>query len=592
MKELLFGIKYLNKISPKILIFSILIKAFGSFFNAFYGVYFLRIILYNLEAGASFWASFSVAVVLIVIETAYWYAQRCLFNIFNDKMTNKVNEQVLTDIAETVRKIPFKEFNKPETLDKASRISQNTSENLMKTSNAIAHAVSVIVDVAMISAYVFTVDPYALLISFVPVVTSLIFGKISSKLNFKLKEETTMPIRKKDYAKRIFYLPEYSKEIKLSSVSEEVKRIYSEGTKEHIEKHKKIGTKLAVISTLISIFEDGFNMFAAFIYMLIRIIFGTKYRYGDFLGIYNSITYFAWDIQWAGENIRNAMEAVPHVKEFRQFISCDFEEGKTKDINKDEFEITLNDVQFFYDENSKNIIDGISLCIKKGEKIAIVGENGAGKTTLVNLILGLYKPTSGSIKLNGTDITDIDTEERNKFFVSLFQDYNIYPFTVRENALMDLKGSDSEIEEGLKLLGLSEKIKELDRGMTRVFDEEGYNLSGGQNQRLAFLRVLTSKSSFVILDEPTSALDPINEERLYKLIGEKFKDETVLFISHKLCSTSFAEKIIFLEKGKIKEQGTHKELLEKGGGYAQLFNLQSSQYARSETALEGGEVNE
>ena len=168
MKELLFGIKYLNKISPKILIFSILIKAFGSFFNAFYGVYFLRIILYNLEAGASFWASFSVAVVLIVIETAYWYAQRCLFNIFNDKMTNKVNEQVLTDIAETVRKIPFKEFNKPETLDKASRISQNTSENLMKTSNAIAHAVSVIVDVAMISAYVFTVDPYALLISFVP----------------------------------------------------------------------------------------------------------------------------------------------------------------------------------------------------------------------------------------------------------------------------------------------------------------------------------------------------------------------------------------------------------------------------------------
>ena len=100
MKELLFGIKYLNKISPKILICSILIKAFGSFFNAFYGVYFLRIILYNLEAGASFWASFSVAVILIVIETAYWYAQRCLFNIFNDKMTNKVNEQVLTTAPE------------------------------------------------------------------------------------------------------------------------------------------------------------------------------------------------------------------------------------------------------------------------------------------------------------------------------------------------------------------------------------------------------------------------------------------------------------------------------------------------------------
>jgi len=128
--------------------------------------------------------------------------------------------------------------------------------------------------------------------------------------------------------------------------------------------------------------------------------------------------------------------------------------------------------------------------------------------------------------------------------------------------------------------------------MTSEFDKNGYNVSGGQNQRLAFLRVLTSKGSFIILDEPTAALDPINEEKLYKLIGEKFREETILFISHKLCSTSFAEKIIFLEKGKKSEMGTHTELISKGGGYASLFNLQSTQYAKGTLAMEGGEVNE
>ena len=595
MKEFIYAIKYLNGISPKILIYTILMKAFGSFFNAFYGVYFLRIILYNLEAGASFWASFSVAVFLIIIEAAYWYCERCLYrSVFLPKMENRVSEKVLSDIADTVRKIPYKEFNNPDTLDKASRIAQNTAENLMKTATAVAYIVSCVVDVGMISAYVFTVDPYALLISFVPLIASLLLGKVSSKLNFKLKEATTMPIRKKDYAKRIFYLPEYSKEIKLTDISEEVKEVFSEGTGEHIEAHKKIGSKLALVDTLVAVFEDGFNMFAAFIYMVIRIICGTTYRYGDFLGIYNSITYFSWDIQWAGENVRNAMEAVPHVKEFREFISRDLSKGEIKDvnINKENYVLSLNNLCFAYDEKSKNIIDGINLTINKGEKIAVVGENGAGKTTLVNLILGLYEPTSGSVTLNGAKVCDIDTEKRNEFFVSLFQDYNIYPFTVRENALMDLNGSDEEIKEGLRLLGLESKITDLNRGMTREFDENGYNLSGGQNQRLAFLRVLTSNSSFVILDEPTSALDPINEERLYKLIGEKFKEETVIFISHKLCSTSFADKIIFLEKGKIKEQGTHKELIEMNGSYASLFNLQSAQYAKSETLAEGGDVNE
>ncbi|MBE6730404.1 MAG: ABC transporter ATP-binding protein [Ruminococcaceae bacterium] len=594
MKEFLYAIKYLNGISPKILWGSVLLRAFGSVFNTFYGVYFLRIILYNLEAEAPFFDSVLVIAMLMIIETVYWYAERYMHqNVFMPKMENRVNEKVLSDIFDSVKKIPYMEFNKPETLDKASRISENTAENLMKTVKAVAHILSVIVDVFMIGAYVLFIDPFALLISVVPIVAPIILGKFSSKFNFKLKEETSLPIRKKEYAKRIFYLPEYAKEIKLSKISEEVKRIYSEGTNEHIEKHKTIGVKIAFVSFLTSIFENAFNIFAAFIYMLIRVMMGAVYRYGDFLGIYNSITYFAWDIQWAGENVRNAMEAVPHIKEFREFIERDFDEGKIKDIGTKDYILELKDASFSYDGiGGKNIIDGIDLIINKGEKIAIVGENGAGKTTLVNLILGLYKPTSGRVTLNGVDVSDIYIEKRNEFFVSLFQDFNIYPFTVRENALMGLNGSDEEIIKGLEDLNLSEKLSDLNRGMTSEFDKNGYNLSGGQNQRLAFLRVLTSKGSFIILDEPTSALDPINEEKLYKLIGEKFREETILFISHKLCSTSFAEKIIFLEKGKKSEMGTHTELISKGGGYASLFNLQSTQYAKGTLAMEGGEVNE
>lgn len=248
-----------------------------------------------------------------------------------------------------------------------------------------------------------------------------------------------------------------------------------------------------------------------------------------------------------------------------------------------QYEIRLDDVSFRYPKADRDTLSHINLTVHPGEKLAIVGLNGAGKTTLVKLVCGFLDPTEGRILLNGEDIRKFNRNDYYALFSAVFQEFSVLDVTVKENVAQCVDGIDeTRVWQCIDKAGLTEKIKSLPKGIEthlgrRVF-KDGVEFSGGQTQRLMLARALYKNAPILVLDEPTAALDPIAENDIYQKYNEMTHGRTSFFISHRLASTRFCDRIIFVDGGKIAEEGTHEELLKNGGGYAYLFEVQSKYY--------------
>ncbi len=282
------------------------------------------------------------------------------------------------------------------------------------------------------------------------------------------------------------------------------------------------------------------------------------------------------------------------VREFLEYPEpFRFEEGEPLPQNlRTPCEIRLEDVSFRYPKAEADTLRHINLTIRPGEKLAIVGLNGAGKTTLVRLACGFLDPTEGRVLLNGKDIRRYNRREYYKLFSAVFQEFSVLEASVAENVAQRVKGIDEErVRRCLEQAGLTEKVESLPKGMQtpigRQVFEDGVELSGGQTQRLMLARALYKDGPILVLDEPTAALDPIAESDIYQKYSGMTHGKTSVFISHRLASTRFCDRILMLENGQISEEGTHDELLKQGGSYAKLFEVQSRYY--KEGGKEDGE---
>ena len=252
-------------------------------------------------------------------------------------------------------------------------------------------------------------------------------------------------------------------------------------------------------------------------------------------------------------------------------------------------EIRFEHVCFRYEGSEEDTIRDLNLTIRPGERLALVGPNGAGKTTLIKLLCGLYRPTSGTVYLDGRDIQSLDQRAVFREFAVVFQDVFAFSFPLSDNvSCVDCGREDSERLRGsLEKAGLWERVQALPKGartfMNKDLDEAGVALSGGEVQKLMLARALYKDAPMVILDEPTAALDPIAESEMYERYDELVHGRTAVFISHRLSSTRFCDRILFLENGRITEEGTHGELMQRGGAYAELFSIQARYYKDQKT---------
>ena len=345
-------------------------------------------------------------------------------------------------------------------------------------------------------------------------------------------------------------------------------------------------------------FNQG--MFEVFLYLvrngggyifLIWRMLTTNMTIGDFVFYFGAITGF---VQWLDRIIicyKNITNANFLIDDFRDLID-------TKDISNREaghelpeygksVEIVLKDVCFKYEGSEHMILDNINLHICRGEKLAIVGANGAGKTTLIKLICGLLQPVSGQVFMNGVNIQEFNRDEYYSLVTAVFQGASLLPMSIAQNITL-CSEEDSDMEKLNKVIcmaGLDEKIVKLPLGyntnLLPSITESGIDLSGGEIQKLMLARALYKDAPLLILDEPTAALDPIAENMMYQKYHELTENKTSIFISHRLSSTRFCNRIIYLENGKICEEGSHEELMAKNGKYREVFDIQSYYYKAS-----------
>lgn len=329
----------------------------------------------------------------------------------------------------------------------------------------------------------------------------------------------------------------------------------------------------------------GIGNFAADIYVIWLVIDG-QIGAGDFVLYFNSIFMLSDAVrqwcdkisayQWLSNNICYA-------RDYLELEDCsDAPAGKP--LPEGKCEIEFRNVSYTYSGAEAPTIKNISFKLNKGERLAMVGLNGAGKTTLIKLMCGLYEPTEGEILLNGTPVNEFNRLEYFRLFSSVFQDINVLPVTIAEN-ISGRKAEDTDyqrVHDCMKKSGIYEKVmslpeKENTRLCKTVYDD-ATDLSGGQMQKLALAKALYKDAPVLLLDEPTAALDPIAEQEMYLSYAQFAKDKSSVFISHRLASTRFCDRIILIADGGIAEEGTHSELMQLDGKYAELFKMQSSYY--------------
>lgn len=287
------------------------------------------------------------------------------------------------------------------------------------------------------------------------------------------------------------------------------------------------------------------------------------------------------------KNLGGYKQTSAQTDDFRSFLAIPDRDAE-KDIiplpDSDNFEFEFENVSFQYPGQTDYALENLNLVIKAGQKIAVVGLNGAGKTTMIKLLLRLYDPMEGRILLNGIDIQCFDRVEYYRLFSPVFQNVELFAFPMAENVSMKppCETDTQKAEDKLILAGMEEKINSLENGvhteLLKVLHEDGIDLSGGEKQKLALARSLYKDAPVIVLDEPTAALDALAEYKLYRDFDELIGGKTAVYISHRLSSTRFCDRIAMFAKGKMVESGTHEELLTKGGAYAQMFNVQAQYY--------------
>lgn len=287
-------------------------------------------------------------------------------------------------------------------------------------------------------------------------------------------------------------------------------------------------------------------------------------------------------------NIRRLFQLSVEFKRFREYTDYGENTGKTDiPVNRKTPVIEFQHVSFTYPGSDREVLKDINLVVEKGEKIAIVGVNGAGKTTLMKLTCGLLLPASGRILLDGKDMAQMEPEERYSWFSCAFQDIQFLPLSIKENISMLIEDADNlKIWDCLKQAGIKDEVGSLplrlDTMMEKTLNKNAVDFSGGQKQKLILARALYRDTGVLVLDEPTAALDALAENDIYEKYARFTKDKTSFFVSHRLSSTRFCDRILLIDGGNIAEEGTHEELLAAGGLYAGMFEMQSKYYKECE----------
>ena len=464
---------------------------------------------------------------------------------------------------------------------------ESSIDRFLKMCNMMVQGITVIVTTG---AFYIMTDATGILFVLASFVLRFLVSRVLNKLNFDVRLKVNPLERKRNYVSRVFYLNDYAKELRLHpKVGDKLEKEFEETNDEIAKEQKRVGLKRTFLNFTRDYVVGDFIMDGLYItYLVFKATVLKTLAYSDAVVLFNRTSSLRRGFANIADVVPMAQENSLYIDKIRAFLdykpNMELNVGETVPSNN--AELSLKHVSFKYSEDADETLKDITLKVKPGEKIAIVGYNGAGKTTLIKLLMRLYDPTEGTITYHGKDIKDYKPCDYRRRIGVVFQDYQMYGATLLENVLMtDSKAGDYSEEaakEALERAGFSKRLQtlphSLDTQVTTEFDKDGINFSGGESQKIAISRAFYKDADILIMDEPSSALDPIAEYELNKAMESAAKGKTVFYISHRLSTTRDADRIILLEKGRIAEEGTHESLLEMNGKYAEMWRVQAGRY--------------
>lgn len=587
ISNVFYILKYAMKHNSFMVISYILCRCVFMGIGAFIDTFLLKEIIDIFTTTADYESVIKVLVLMFTLHVVRMVIFRLLENIFWTKMIG-FEGTIQRELMAKAQLIDLKCYDIPDYYDDfviaASQSEEMAKKAIMSAAGIIAH----IVAMAVAGTMIFTMNPVMMIFPVAGFIINIITRFIITKLEYEYGLEKQRIGRKADYSKRVFYQPEYAKEIKLTGIEDALLEQYDEAIAEERKMALKYSLKILVPTLInwITVFTLC-QFFAVPVYLAYLAIEKKSIQLGDVASLKNATNGIKSHLDQMNYALVDFQNVGQYAEKFRRFMEYEINiEGCEGEVPVPENDCTLElkNVSFKYKDSEKYVLKNVSMTIRRGEKIALVGENGAGKTTLIKLIMRLYDVTEGEILFGGVNIRKLDTKAYREKIGAVFQDFQIYGATLAENVKMDyVSENDSEgIISALKKADFGGKLKSLEKGieteLTKEFSDEGTMLSGGESQKAAIARMFMRNMPVAILDEPSSALDPIAEYRLNKSMLQNAENQAVILISHRLSTTKDADRIVLLENGSIAESGTHEKLLSSGGTYAKMWNVQAEKY--------------
>lgn len=499
-----------------------------------------------------------------------------------------VRMQVITERIDRALCLNYQMLERPDVLDIHQRATEATGGN----NNGVEGMMNLMVTLGrnlvtvLVTLVAVSVLDWRLILSLLVlgVLQYLYFRRIIKLDKLEVWDKLAPVWRQVNYMSRVTQDFDFAKDIRLFDMSDfllnKQRQVFAR-REERIDHHVELWFKHAVVMRIFYLIGKG---------LIYAVLFLAVLKKGMSIG--NFTMYLALAVAFSESLLEflhrfgDYRKASLEVDDFRSFMELDLEE-KTDTIpipKAEEYTIEFHDVSYRYLKAEKDAVSHLNMTLHPGEKLAVVGLNGAGKTTMIKLLLRLYDPTEGYITLNGTDIRRFEREDYYRLFSPVFQDVEIFAFPMAENISMETP-EDTErkrAEDAAFEAGLQEKILSLHKGidteLLKIVDEEGVDLSGGEKQKLALARALYKAAPVVVLDEPTSALDALAEQQLYERFDHMIGKKAAVYISHRLASTRFCDHVAMFRDGAMIEYGSHQELMEKGGEYAHMFEMQAQYY--------------
>lgn len=551
-------------------------------------LFFMRFIIDSLQAQRVYSDVLVMIAAMFAVKLAASVFESYTYNVVDPQGNIKVTALLMEMLYGQAVSVDLSCYETPEFYDTYTRANEQITKYAEKVIWTLTQTAGIFVSIIISLAAICASEPLIIVLATVPVIIEQFWAKKYTKYKYDRDKNTAYERRQVEYVNRVVYLQDFAKDLRLTNIFNPILKSFDHAVDSMRETSKVYGVKIGMVRFLRTIVSELLVYLGVQGLIVYRYLVSNAYTLGELSTLLNASEQFSDMIGRFSWFRSNLYESGMFIENFRTFMNYETKipenpDGKIPEAGNGD--ICFKNVSFSYEGSDAKVLKDVSLTIKKGEKIAIVGHNGAGKSTFIKLLLRLYDTTEGSIEVGGTDIREYRLSAYRNLFGTIFQDFKIFAASVAENVLLRRVENEDDVETAREALGKSgilKKIEGLEKGMdsrlTKEFDKDGVIMSGGEFQKLAIARVFAKNSDICILDEPSSALDPLSEYEVFENMLQAGEGKTVIFISHRLSSTVRADKIYMFENGEIIESGSHEELMEKNGKYAEMYSMQAKRY--------------